>query len=185
MNVRKSLTAALLGLTVLAFAGAGEAATPSPGRAASPEVLARDLVRRLNLQREAGWDTPGHRDTDPAFQRLMDDNGSLAFSHYGGVDLDYDPVCQCQDTGGRFTLVSLTRSSPILAVMHMRADSDLPTTEPPATYDIVLKLIAGRWRIYDVVERENGSLRQQLIRHNACLRASRNPAVIDRCFAGH
>jgi hypothetical protein len=179
----RRVTAAIIAFLFGAGLAVGAlAAHPQSGNA---QAFARDLVRRLNATSEHGWDNPRHSDTDPGFQRLMDDNGRLAGTNYGGVDLDYDPVCQCQDTGGHFTLVALTPRGSDMAVMRVRITPDAPSTEPPVSYSIVLKRGAGRWRIWDVVETRDGSIRGRLIRHNACLRASRNAAVIDRCFGGH
>ena len=112
-------------------------------------------------------------DVDPSFQKLMDDNGRLA----QGIDLlDADPVCQCQDSGGHYRLLSVTPNG---ATTNARIGLD-----GGSPYTLVLRQSGARWLIYDVIE-SAGSLRAQLVRHNACMRANHNDAASTRCFAGH
>jgi hypothetical protein len=154
-----------------------------PSAAGSPRAFAQRLLHQLNSTGGDSWVTQHVAgETDPSFQALIDENGALAQRHYGGVDQDYDPVCQCQDYGGLFTLVSLTRQGADTANLRIRISSHLPTSDPPTLYTVQIKRIAGAWRIYDVLE-GHGSVRQRLIHHNACMREGRDAAAIDRCFA--
>lgn len=160
---------------------------PAASRAAvpAPDATAQALVRRLNGAGHGGWVSGSHvAATDPAFTRLMDDNGRLAGQGGGGPDLDYDPVCQCQDTGGHFVLTALTRRGD-LADMHIRLGGGAGAVDPPINYTIVLRWMGNAWRIYDVVETTDGSIRTRMTRHNACLRAPHTDASLERCFAGH
>ena len=181
------------------LAGALLLATPAgartPGRppntagpvavALAPDATAQALVRRLNGPGHGGWVSGSHvAATDPAFTRLMDDNGRLAGAGGGGPDLDYDPVCQCQDTGGHFVMTALTRRGDF-ADMHMRLGGGAGAVDPPINYTIVLRWMGNAWRIYDVVETANGSIRARMTRHNACLRAPHTDASLERCFGGH
>jgi hypothetical protein len=172
---------ALILVGMALFAAAPVLARPSSS--GSPQAFAQRLLHQLNSTGPDSWVTQ-HIDgeTDPSFRALIDENGALAQRHYGGVDQDYDPVCQCQDSGGHFTLLSLIRQGADTANLRIRISSEPPTSEAPTLYTIQIKRIGGAWRIYDVLE-GHGSVRQRLIHHNACMRESRDAAVIDRCFA--
>ncbi len=102
----------------------------------------------------------------------MDENDRLA----QGIDLlDADPVCQCQDSGGHYRLLSVTPNG---ATTNARIGMD-----ESSTYTLVLRQSDARWLIYDVID-SDGSLRTQLIRHNACMSANQTDAAIKRCFGG-
>ena len=151
----------------------------------SPEAFAQRLLRQLNGTGAGGWVASNHtRQVDPTFARLMSENGRLAGSRYDGVDLDYDPICQCQDEGGRHVMTALTRTAADTAQIAIRQGGGAGQAEPAAHYQIVLKLSGGVWRIFDVIEPTDGSVRARLIRHNACMATRRGSAAIDRCFAG-
>jgi hypothetical protein len=103
----------------------------------------------------------------------MNENGRLA----DGIDLmDADPLCQCQDTGGHYTLSSLAQRGSDNASMR------ITSANGPVT--AILKRTTGVWRVYDVVDAA-GSFRARLIRHNSCMRTYHQPAERERCFADH
>lgn len=118
---------------------------------------------------------------DPYFLKLMDDNGRLASVRTGGVDLDYDPVCQCQDGPDSILLKSVVRRGADFAAAHVaNADCDDPSADC-AGYVIVLRRLSGAWRIYDVIEK-SGGVRARLERHNRCLRGPGPESRLDRCL---
>jgi len=117
---------------------------------------------------------------DPRFARLMNDNSTLAMKHGGGVDLDYDPVCQCQDDAGPLQVSSVRQRSADLADLRMKSWCETKDAVCRG-YLIVIRRIGGAWRISDVVD-EGGSVRAMLVRHNACLRTSRTDAAAARCL---
>jgi hypothetical protein len=150
------------------------AASPAAFAAAAPQTaraFAQQLVQRMNTD---SWvKAKSTRDVDPSFQRLMDENDRLA----QGIDLlDADPVCQCQDSGGHYRLLSVTPNG---AVTNARIGLD-----DGSPYTLVLRQSGARWLIYDVID-SDGSLRAQLTRHNACMRANHTDAALTRCFGGH
>ena len=113
---------------------------------------------------------------DPTFVKLMNDNDTLAAKKGGGEDLDYDPVCQCQDSGGVYRYVSGQAKGGFFdAVVADNAADQKPWT-------LVLKKTAAGWRIYDVVD-TTGSLRTWLGKHNACLRAARTEKQGEACIS--
>jgi hypothetical protein len=114
---------------------------------------------------------------DPSWTRLVADNSVLA-GKGGSADLDYDPVCQCQDSGATYVYVSGATAAGGLFNAKVKTTSN---DTPPWT--IVLKAEPGGWRVYDVIGQE-GSLRAWLTRHNDCWR-SINPnddAALVKCF---
>jgi hypothetical protein len=117
---------------------------------------------------------------DPAFTKLMNDNGVLASKRLDGPDLDSDPVCQCQDDPGGLRIRSVARRQGGVADVTLA----MPCDKGPAKcgdYVIVLRRIAGAWKIYDVVDAQ-GAVRARLARHNACLSARLSDAALDRCL---
>jgi hypothetical protein len=75
------------------------------------------------------------------------------------------------------------RGAQALAPLSVRVDAGTgaPATPLRAPYTLVLRLSGARWLISDVSD-SHGSLRAQLIRHNACMRAHHTDAAITRCF---
>jgi hypothetical protein len=153
-------------LVALLAAAAFAATAPQTAQA-----FAQRLVQRMNTD---SWvKAQSTRDIDPTFERLMTENGRLA----QGIDLlDADPVCQCQDSGGHYQLLSVT---PDGAMTNVRIGLD-----GGSPYTLVLRQSGARWLIYDVIDAD-GSLRAQLTRHNACMRANHTDAAVTRCFGAH
>lgn len=165
-------------------AGPGIASAQTAPRAAvqapSAEAFARRIVARLN-DRGPAWGVP---DTtawyDPVWLRLVRDNEALAQAR--GVDSLYDAaaICQCQDEGGTYRLLSVTGRRDGRAEARMRFSQD--GGGDPVAYTVVLARIGGGWRIEDVVS--NGySTRAFLVTHVACLRAARTRPAAERCTA--
>jgi len=155
----------------LAFAGrlAGLYAPSSKWwRTASP---ARDEAYRRQVQTAF---------LEPGFVKLMDDNGALAGARGGGPDLDYDPLCQCQDAPEDLHVVSAARRGAAAAIVSMKVACGGPNG--CTMFDIALRRGRHGWRVHDVMERA-GSVRARLIRHNACLRAARTEAAAEACLA--
>lgn len=117
---------------------------------------------------------------DPAFARLINENGALAGRWGGGPDLDYDPVCQCQDDPGGLVVQRVTERPGGLADVAMLSGVHEAGAKPTA-YTLVLRRGPNGWRIADVVE-ETGSLRARLERHNACLRKARSDDATGKCL---
>jgi hypothetical protein len=113
---------------------------------------------------------------DPMFTRLMDDNSTLA-AKSGDADLDYDPVCQCQDSGAVYHYLSGAPAGG--ALFNAKVDDN-----GTAPWTIVLTSASGSWRVYDVID-STGSIRARLTRHNACMRTSKSDAALTACEGGH
>ena len=109
---------------------------------------------------------------DPTFTRLMDDNSTLA-SKSGDEDLDYDPVCQCQDSGATYHYLSGAPAGG--ALFNAKVDDN-----GTAPWTIVLTSASGSWRVWDVVD-STGSIRARLTRDNACMRRYTDDASLIRC----
>jgi hypothetical protein len=101
----------------------------------------------------------------------MDDNSKLAAKN-GDADLDYDPVCQCQDSGGTYRYVS-GKAAP-------GGRFEARVKDASQTWTIVLTPSAGSWRIYNVID-QSGDLRVWLAQHNACMRRFTKDADLLRC----
>ena len=118
---------------------------------------------------------------DPVFDKLMNENTTLAMKHGGGVDLDYDPVCQCQDDAGPLQVGAVRQTAPDAAELHMKSWCETKGAECRG-YLILIRRTGGGWRVYDVVD-QGGSVRAMLVRHNACLRTSHNDATAAKCLS--
>ncbi|HXQ17482.1 MAG TPA: hypothetical protein VN814_22930 [Caulobacteraceae bacterium] len=113
---------------------------------------------------------------DPALLKLVNDNGMLAANKSGGVDMDYDPFCQCQDTGATYSVVS---GHPDGARYDVVVKSD---DKEQGTWTFVLTDSGAGWRVYDVLD-ATGDLRVVLAQHNACLRAAKNETEGAKCVS--
>jgi hypothetical protein len=160
-----------------AFA-ATPAAPPAPSVAAPPASIAAArttvlrLIAKMNTTAWVSARTP--QGIDPSLQRLEDDNSHLA----DGVDLmDADPVCQCQDSGGHYHLVSLTPAGADMANARIAQDGSDP-------YTLVYHRVGAKWLIYNILD-DDGDFRAALTKHNACMRAHHDDDSIQRCFDGH
>ena len=162
----------------LALAVFSLAVTSAPAQTppAGARAFAERIVARLNDQ-GPGWGVP---DTaawyDPAWLRLVRDNGDLANARGADALWDADPLCQCQDEGGRYRLVSVGPTQAGRMDARIRITSDSYTD----TYSVILAPMAGGWRIYDIVAAGH-STRAFLTRHVNCLRAARTRRAIELC----
>jgi hypothetical protein len=124
-----------------------------------------------------GYQESVYRDFyDPEFPRLMDENGKLSATKGGGVDLDYDPVCQCQDSGGAYRYLSGAQNGDFF---DAKVNDDGPGQAP---WTLVLKQTPAGWRIYDVID-SSGSVRSLLQRHDACMKAAKTEAAGEACIS--
>ena len=125
---------------------------------------------------------------DPEFMGLMDENRSYGPLVEGYVDLDHDPLCGCQTTNGFFRISSITLRTDGAAEIkaaHCFPANDrgrVKSTEACTDADLIIKRIGRAWRLYDVLE--PGSIRDRLIRHNACLRKAKTSKAADDCLGG-
>jgi hypothetical protein len=165
-------------------------AVTAPLRAApSPETPQHFIARLFALYRTDSpyWKAaPGsaaaaryERDYyDPTWSKLVDDNSTLA-GKGGGEDLDYDPVCQCQDSGGHYVYLAGAPAAGGLFNVKVKTTDQSDT----APWTIVLKAEAGGWRVYDVIDGA-GDLRVWVARHNDCMRRidPHDDAALTKCF---
>lgn len=92
---------------------------------------------------------------DAEFEHLVDHANDKE-----GV-LDYDPFCQCQESGYQYRIRSFTRLS--ADEYQVRMVDTKSHTDP---WDFVLRPTKAGWKVYDVIETGkygNGSLRRRLI----------------------
>ena len=167
------ILAGLLALGLATAAASPIAARPTVA-SVSPQLHAfvSRVLRHLN---GSGDLLPG--DVDPAYQRLLDDNHTLAPDRLGRDDFHADPICQCFEEGGHYTLVSLTAQGE-----RAQARIRIRGGEAPGIYTLVLERTdRGGWRIRDALN-GGGSTRAIAERHNACQRRLRGEEQITRCF---
>jgi hypothetical protein len=107
----------------------------------------------------------------------MDDNSKLA-GKSGDADLDYQPICQCQDSGGHYGYVS---GAPAPGGVF---DAKVTGHDSRPPWTLVLKQENGGWRVYDVID-QTGSVRTWVARHNACMRKFTADAQLVACFGPH
>ena len=189
MRIHRSVCGGLAALALIF------ALTPSVVAAAAPanETPAQFVTRLFAIYKTGGswWKTwpdtaAGRRAQaayqkaiyaefyDPGFVKLMNDNGALAGAKGGGEDLDYDPVCQCQDSGGHYSYVSGAQKGAYFDAV-MKVDNDAPWT-------LVLTKTPAGWRVYDVLD-TTGDLRVWLGKHNACMRAAKTEKSGEACIS--
>ena len=130
----------------------------APGAGEPPASFVHRLFEQY--QSESGMDAVNKDFLDPAFAKLMRVNSQL-FGKEGEADLDYDPVCQCQDFGGEYVFVGGNSAPDGIFVARMRSGD--------TKWRLTLKRIGGVWKVYDVVDAA-GSVRARLLRDNACAR---------------
>jgi len=155
VNFLRSGTA---GLASAVFVAATLLASTAPAAQQTPETLMRKIM--ASYREDAGdKGMLGQSYFDPALTKLDEDNGKL----FDGVDvLDADPVCQCQDVGGKYRYT----------VRRAGSDRYVATVSREGvkgSWQVIWKRIGGRWLIYDVVD-DGGSVRGLLERHNNCAR---------------
>ena len=145
---------------------------------AASQAFARQLVGRLNGgQVPAAW-------LDPTLRALQQaETDASAGRDLAGDAIEYDMLCQCQDSGNRFRLVSTTERP------GGRVAARIATGEGGRTlYTIVLSRSGAAWRVWDVENREVSSWRAFMIRHTACLRQHRNDptgTLVENCTGRH
>ncbi|HLI67959.1 MAG TPA: hypothetical protein VKU90_16460 [Caulobacteraceae bacterium] len=114
---------------------------------------------------------------DPDFLKLVNDNSQLAADKSGGMDLDYDPFCQCQGAGAIYSVVSAHADG---ARYDVVVKSDEKQQGP---WTFVLTRSGAGWRVFDVLEQTGRSVRATLTQHNACLRAAKTETEGDKCVS--
>jgi hypothetical protein len=155
----------LVAAALLMFAGGAPsvqaAATAHAATAGdTPEALMRRIMASYRENAKEPNAMLADKYYEPSFKKLMDDNGKL----FDGVDaVDADPVCQCQDMGGKYKW-SGKLAGPDKWIASVSRDD---VKEP---WQVIWHKTGGRWLIYDVVS-EHVSLRGLLERHNSCARA--------------
>lgn len=183
MHFRTKLAGCAAALGVLSLSLAATPVFAQPGTAAQARSYGANIVRRMNDTGPNTW-TAGTNETElfPDFNALLNDNGRLAGANYGGPDYEGDAVCQCQDGGKRYSLTDVVQV-PGGYGLRIRADASFANgAHETQRYTVIVRRFRGSLRVYDVVT-DAGSTRAMLAHHNACLRASRDAATIDRCFA--
>jgi hypothetical protein len=110
------------------------------------------------------------------FHQLMDDNTALS-EKADGPDLDYDPICQCQDSAAIYSVAS---GKPDGARYDVSVTSN---DKEQGTWTFVLADSPKGWGVYDVIS-SAGSLRAKLTRDNACLRAAKTQDQAGTCEQG-
>lgn len=114
---------------------------------------------------------------DPDFEKLIDDNGALASKKADGPDMDYDPLCQCQDAGAIYSYVSGHADGAHYDVSVTSNDKE------QGTWTLVLVDTPKSWRVWNVID-TTGDVRAMLTRHNACLRAAKTQDEGGKCLQG-
>jgi len=156
-------------MTLIAMAMIGSEAYGQSAAPAAHETPAA-FVHRLFLQYRtaAGMDAVNKKFVDPSFAGLMKENAEL-FGAEGEADLDYDPICQCQDIGGGYVLVDGKPTDDGGGyVAHMRYGKGKDQVD----WQLVLKPIGGAWKVYDVID-QSGSVRALLTKHDECVKAAK------------
>jgi hypothetical protein len=109
----------------------------------------------------------------PDFKQLIDDNTALS-EKADGPDLDYDPICQCQDSAAIYSVAS---GKPDGARYDVAVTSN---DKEQGTWTFVLADSTKGWGVWDVID-QGGSLRAKLTKDNACLRAAKTQDAAGKC----
>jgi len=118
---------------------------------------------------------------DPAFNILINENSDLAGKR-GDADLDFDPLCQCQDGPDHLQIKSVALQGPDRAELHMAGPDCSQGSSECDEYTVAIKRSQDQWRVNDVSTKEGGSIRDMLERHNKCYRTERDDAALERCI---
>jgi hypothetical protein len=147
------LVAVALAAILIGFAQPGTAA------AGSAQVLAQQILNTLNdfatNKNPGGFEQFCAEFCEAGFQHLV------AHANDKEGVLDYDPFCQCQDSGGIYKIQSVTRISGDEYQVRM-----IETKSHTDPWDFVLPPTKAGWKVYDVIESGKygeGSLRRRLI----------------------
>lgn len=89
---------------------------------------------------------------DPVFDKLLNASNNTG-GDLGDDDLDYDPICQCQDIPDKFPVKSVKPDGTDGADVAITRDED------KAAWTLVLRKQGGTWKIFDVVEKDGRSIR--------------------------
>ena len=153
----------ILGLGLLAVAFACAAASPAPQPIEAPaHFVGRVFAVYADSSpwwRSSATSAGKHADAlyrrqiysrfyDPSLARLIQ-------AGFRSGKLDYDPVCQCQDTGGVYAFASGAARGPTFFDAHVR-------DKEGARWALILSQASGSWRLYDVVGPDGLDLRHWL-----------------------
>jgi hypothetical protein len=110
---------------------------------------------------------------DPSLLALMKRLDKQS-ARWGDSFLDYDPVCQCQDTGRVYTVASVNARGATLVDVHMldRRDKE--------AWTLVLTRGLSGWVIFDVID-SAGGLRGRLSKQVTCLEHARTEDEESHC----
>jgi len=183
VGLRRARTLAILA-ALTTIAAIDSLAMPGRGETAQPAEAPRQFANRLlNVYRSGGrwWRSSttaqGKREDeqyrqkiyaafyDPSFSGLLNRMDRVS-EKWGDSFLDYDPVCQCQDSGGVYTVVSTTPGTGKLINVRLKEQHD------KAEWTLVLTNGGSGWALFDVID-STGSLRGLLSRQVACLERAR------------
>jgi hypothetical protein len=145
----------------------------------TPQAFADQLVALYSgesrtVEDGRTWDRWHDSLYDPELLKLIGENHEQS-SRLGDLDLDHDPICGCQSGSGYARIYSVRlRPDGLAEVSSAHCYRNPPNAQLPDScndVDLIIKRIDGAWKLYDVMER--GSLRDELIRENACMRSAK------------
>jgi len=103
---------------------------------------------------------------DAGMVALLKEDSRLAGGEVGFIDAD--EFCQCQDDGGMKSRIADVQSTgPASAVAHVTLSYPGEAGGAPQTVTLYLVLVKGQWRVHDLGNHDNPSLRADLIKANA------------------
>ena len=184
--MRAASFALLAALTVLAAPAAkAQFLAPEDKVRETPEAFARRIAGVYGPDGEWARSTAADYDRrvqaefyDPGFQAVLDEDRQLA-ARWKIEGVDHSPLCQCRGPDERVGLVSLEPAGADQAEARMSSCPD--PTAGCVQYGLVLRRVAGAWRVHDVIEDGDG-LRAILEKDIACMRTAGSQADLKRCW---